>query len=266
MDFRVSVNSSVGPLGRKTIETSIYIVDLISFCYSSMHSWMSKKHYLNKASYQGLLNQIFFTGIDAFTLVFVLALAIGTSLTMQLMSLTGEVSNQLTVLQSIAYILIMEVGPMMTALILIARSGSAIAVDIGNMKLRGELEGLFLLGIDLRDYLIAPRLIACALAQLTLAIYFSAISLYGGIALSSLIHSQNYFGVLTTAISSIAPYSLLIFVLKNLLFGIAIAGAACLHALQVKDCATQLPQQTQKAIVRALLLVFLIDLFFGVIG
>lgn len=266
MDPRVSANSSIGQLGRSAIETSNYLVDLISFCYSSLYSWTSKKHYLNAASYQGLLTQIFFTGIDAFTLVFVLAFVSGASLTMQLLSLTGEVSNQLSVLQPLAYFMIMEVGPMMTALILIVRSGSAIAVDIGNMKLQGELEGLFILGIDLRDYLIAPRLIACAISQLTLAIYFSVVSLYGGIALSSLVNSQSYFGVLTTAISSIAPFSLLIFVLKNLLFGLAIAGAACLHALQVKDCSTELPKQTQKAIVRALLLVFVIDLFFGVVG
>lgn len=252
-------------VGRYCLFVLRYFVDLTAFCQGAIHCWLAGARGLNRANRHALIAQTIFTGIGALPFVVFIAGAIALVFTAQIVHFSSEVSNDVDVINYLTHAICFEIGPLMTAIILISRSGSAITVDIGNMKLRGEIDGLTLLAVDIDDYIVAPRLFGCALSQTILAIYFSAVALYGGILIAGVIYSPRYFFAMGDALLVLSPATIGLFVIKNVLFGIIIAGTACFQALQVEGCVTQLPQHTQKAIIRALVQIFLIDMLFALL-
>lgn len=252
------INPVLGWTGRKTIRSALYIVDLTVFIQQALRdAYVSRRS--GHQHYRPLVTQIIFSGIDALPLLSVLALATGITFTSQLIHLTSDFSTEADIIGTLAVLITFEFAPLLTAFILVARSASAMAVDIGNMQLHGEIEGLELLGININDFLISNRLIATAAAQLVLATYFSGIALYGGVAFASMLYSSTYLLYLEKIISAQSPMLLLLFVFKNIVYGLVIAGAACFHALHVRNSATQVPQQTQKAIVNSLAIIAVFD-------
>lgn len=253
------INLLTGWTGRQTLRSGIYIVDLTVFIQSAIRDWLIRGKFFNRATYRSLVSQLLFTGVDALPLVSLLALAIGITFTSQLIHLTSDFTEAADIIETLAALITYEVSPFLTAIILVGRSGSAVSVDLGNMKLHGEIEGLELLGINLNDYLIAPRLIASAISQLVLAIYFSGIVLYGGLIAAGILYSTSYLFYFNQILAAHTPGMLLLFLFKNLVFGLIIGGAACFHALQVAGSATQVPRQTQRAIVNSLAIIAVFD-------
>jgi phospholipid/cholesterol/gamma-HCH transport system permease protein len=132
------------------------------------------------------------------------------------------------------------------------------------MKLHGEIEGLEILGININDYLIAPRILGAAISQLAISVYFTLITLVFGILLSGIFLSPSHFEFLTSLSSAFDLQTISSFVVKNLLFGYIIATTACYHGLSVEKSATEVPQQTQRAIVNSLIIIFIVDGLMGI--
>lgn len=246
----------VDAVGRAVVGSLLYMVDLTAFIINALRGWRGK---FNRAAYQSIITQIIFTGIDALPAISLLALAIGASITTQLILLVQMVGSDADVIRMITQVVALELSPLLAAIIIIGRSGSAITVDLGNMKLHREMEGLALLGIDMREFFIRPRLAGVVIAQLMLSIYFAVIAVVSGVLFSALFSSASYYRYLVAIPMAFDPTQLIGFVVKDVLFGLIIGGAACFHALRVTDSPTEVPQQTQQAIVNSLMLIFLID-------
>jgi len=254
----VSITATVDFIGRKAIDAVLYIVKLFSFTLSSLFSWRSKEN-LSRINRRPLVSQIIFGGVDALPTISIISLAIALSVTAQFILLLQTFTTEREVIQVISQIVAQELAPLLTAIILIGRSGSAIAVDLGNMRLHNEIRGLELLGIDIQHLFVLPRILGLAFSQFTLAVYFSGIVMVGGIIFSALLDSPSNYKYLFILIEAFTPYELLIFLIKNLLFGLIIGAVACFHGLRVELSVTELPQQTQQAIVNSLVLIFVFD-------
>ena len=254
----VLINPLLGSIGRKAINSVLYIVDLTVFIHQAVRDAYRNQH-TGQHQFRPLITQIIFSGIDTLPLLSVLALATGIIFTGQFIHLTSDFTAEADIIGTLAILMTFEVAPLLTAFILVARSGSAMTVDLGNMSLHGETEGLELLGININDFLISNRLLATAISQLVLATYFSGIALYGGVAFASMLYSSTYLLYLEKILTAQTPVLLLLFIFKNLVFGLVIAGAACFHALHVHKSATEVPQQTQRAIVNSLAIIAIFD-------
>ncbi|MDE2234317.1 MAG: ABC transporter permease [Gammaproteobacteria bacterium] len=259
-DAETSVISSLlGWTGRRSLRIGAYLLDLTSFIISALRERGDQRRYFNRANLDTLMTQIIFTGVDALPVVTLLALAVGISITSQILDLGQALGSEHDVELMLVKIIGTELSPLLTSIVIIGRSGSAITVDMGLMQVRGEIEGLMLLGININHFFVSPRILGAAISQLALAIYFAAIAMFGGVLLAGLIFSTQYSHEVMRLIAVVQPSQFLIFVLKNLLFGMIIAGTACFHGLRVHTSPTELPQQTQRAIVTSLVLVFLVD-------
>jgi len=256
----------LGWTGRRTLSIGAYLLDLTSFVVRAFQDWGRHSRLFNRATLQTLLGQIIFTGVDALPVVTLLGLAVGLSITSQILALAQALGSEADVAALLTNIVGVELSSLLTAIVLIGRSGSAIAVDLGSMKLRREVEGLELLGINVNEFFVTPRIIGAAVAQFTLAIYFAAIALFGGVFLNGLIFSVESTQQLVKLAEALRPEQLAVFALKNLLFGATIAGTACYHGLRVRSSTTELPQQTQRAIVTSLVLVFAADGLLAVVS
>lgn len=251
----------VGWTGRRVIRSLLYAVDLTVFIMKGFGGFFRQSKG-GRAALQPMVNQVIFTGLDALPVIAMLGLIVGFVLTTLLIPWFQLVDQDESV-RMLADLVGLEFSSLITAIIIIGRSGTSLAVFMGNMRLGQEVQSLEHLGFDIDHFLVAPPLFAVALSQLVLATYFAAFALFGGVALSALLVDISYMQHLKTLVSAFDPWSVLAFIFKNLIFGLIIAGAACQHGLRVGASPTELPQQVQRAIVGSLILIFIVDAAFA---
>lgn len=258
------IDSVLGWPGRVAISRAMYTIDLMTFSIQSLKDWRHNNRIFKSESYRNVVAQIIFTGVDALPTITFLGVAASFIFTFRLIAVVDSIGGTEDLVDILTNIIGLEIGPLIAAIILINRTGSAIVVDLGNMKLHGEIEGLELLAININDYLIAPRLLGVAISQLAITVYFTLITMVGGILLSGLMLSVSHFELLASLSTVFSPILLAAFVVKNLVFGFIIAATACYHGMRVKHSPTEVPQQAQRAIVNSLILLFIIDGLLGI--
>jgi len=250
------VNNITGWSGSFFLRRLNYLIDLVTFSSFALRDWFKSVRLFDRYSYRSLVSQIIFSGIDALPTILFLALITGFVFTFRMIALFDSIADTVTILN---HVIALELGPMIAGIVLISRTGSAITVDLGNMKLHKEIEALELMGIDINKFLIAPRILGVTISQLSISVFFTMVTLGAGILLSGLLLSPTYFKYFSDMVSGLHTHLLFIFVIKNLLFGLFIGAIACYHGLRVDASPTEVPQQTQKAIVNSILMLFIID-------
>ncbi|NOX08859.1 MAG: ABC transporter permease [Gammaproteobacteria bacterium] len=250
---------SIDSLGRWAIDRALYFVYLSAFILRAVRGWSSIGAPAKYAFSGSLLNQFIFTGIDTLPAITLLGAVVAMGVTSEIIVLLGDVSSAADVSRALVTVMVNEFSVLLTAIVLIGRVGSAITVDLGGMQLRKEIESLELLGIHASTFFVTPRLIAVAVSQLMLAVYFSGIAVLGGILFSGFFISNRYFGYMEPLLSTFEGPLIAIFILKNLMFGLIIGSTACFHGFRVRHSPTELPQQTQSAMINALVMIFILD-------
>jgi phospholipid/cholesterol/gamma-HCH transport system permease protein len=259
------LNLLSGMLGRQALRLPIYILDLTLFTLQALREWREHSNLRNRATYSSFVSQVIFTGIDALPPIILLALASGVSITSMLLKNVQVFGTTADIVSILTEVVALELGCLLTAIILVGRSGSAIAIDLGNMKLNREIEGLGLLGVNLNHLFITPRLLGTTISQLILAIFFSSLSVISAIAFNATLYSTSYWKYLGEIPLAFDPADLLLFIVKNLVFGLIIGVTACYHALRVQNSVTEIPQQSQRANVNSLSMIFLLDGLFALV-
>jgi phospholipid/cholesterol/gamma-HCH transport system permease protein len=258
-----AVNTLFGYPGRLVLSRLMYAVKLSTFSMLALRDWYRHNRIFSRRSYRNVIAQIIFTGVDALPTITMLGLATSFIFTFRLIAIVDSIGGTEDLVDVLTNVIGLEIGPLIAAIILISRTGSAIVIDLGNMKLHREIEGLELLAVNINDYLIAPRLLGAAISQLAITVYFTLITMVVGILLSGLLLNVSHFDLLIS-LSTVFSLPLLgAFVIKNMLFGFMIAATACYHGMRVRTSPTEVPQQAQRAIVNSLIMLFIID---GLLG
>jgi len=254
------LNTLTGWPGRKLIQNVSYVINLVTFSMLALRDWKRKNKLFQSRSYSTTVTQIIFTGVDALPTIAFLGLATGFIFTFRLISISNSLGGADDIVNLLITVICLSIGPFLAAIIIISRTGSAIVVDLGNMKLHGEIEALENMGVNINDYLVAPRIISTAISQLAITVYFTVIALLSGILMSALFVNPSHFSFITNISNSITPYMMSIFIIKNIIFGYIIATVACYNGLRVQNSATEVPQRTTASIVQSLSFVFVIDI------
>ena len=154
-----------------------------------------------------------------------------------------------------------ELAPVLTAVVLAARVGSAFAAEIGTMKVTEQIDALYVLKSDPIDYLVIPRLIACCAMLPILTIISLVMGLIGGVFVGNL-----FYGIAnTTFIESIQtflqPWDLISGAIKSIIFGGIIAVIGCNWGLTTTGGAKGVGESTTTAVVMALISIFIVNFF-----
>jgi phospholipid/cholesterol/gamma-HCH transport system permease protein len=203
------------------------------------------------------LKQIYFTGVEALGALSVIAVLTGIVITTQVTSLVGV--NAMLTAKIMLWVVVRELGPLLTVLVVIARSSSAAASELAGMKTRGELDSLRRLGIDPMDYLIVPRIAGITLSVMAVTFYFQMLAIVAGIGFTALTHDIPFSTTLGSVISLLTLGEVGASFLKTLVFGLVVSITSCYYGLRAPATATAIPQAATAAVVRNLLMVFLLD-------
>ena len=169
-----------------------------------------------------------------------------------------------------------EMGPFITAVILAATVGSAMAAELGTMKVSDEVTALEVLSIDPVNYLVLPRVVAMALMCPLLTVFSDLVGIWGGgvVAYFNLAVEQSFFwssvqDALTTP-EHFLPYDVYVGLVKAVVFGIAVATVSCAAGLRAQGGALGVGLAVQQAVRNSVLLIivlgFILTWFFYFLG
>lgn len=204
------------------------------------------------------LKQVYFTGFESLKIVIIISLTIGTVLIAQIINLVGA-GNESLIGKVAVWVVIRELGPLLTAIIVIARSGTAIATELGSMKINGEIDSVESLGIPAEQYLILPRILGVTTAVIALTIYFEIFSILGGFLVASLGWHVSFEKLTEGILLTLTVTELSVSVIKSLFFGLFLTAVCCKYGLEVGRSSTQIPQAATKAVMQSLFMVFILD-------
>jgi phospholipid/cholesterol/gamma-HCH transport system permease protein len=204
--------------------------------------------------------QIYFTGWQAIPLISVLALASGSITILQSSSQLSLLGGTEMIGDLLIVIMVREIGPLLTALVVIARSGSAVATEIGNMRANHEIEALESLGINPLSYIVFPRIIGGIVSMICLCFYFVLIALNGGYLLTRIINEMSLDFYLDSLVQALTLEDMFLFLIKTGFSGLIIFSISCYQGLQVKRSHHEVPQVTTKAVMDSIIIVALFNM------
>jgi phospholipid/cholesterol/gamma-HCH transport system permease protein len=161
----------------------------------------------------------------------------------------------------LALALTRELAPVMTAVVLAGRVGSAFAAEIGTMRVTEQIDALYILKTDPIDYLVTPRVIACSLMLPLLTICALITGLTGGLIVSSHLYGIPQSMFLDSVKNFVQVWDLCSAAIKSIVFGALIATIGCSWGLTTTGGAKGVGQSTTTAVVTSLLAIFIANFF-----
>lgn len=208
--------------------------------------------------------QIYFTGIQALLPVMIAAVGVGVALQTQMRSLLGAgVDLNVKMLQ---VVVLREFAPLVTAFIILGRSGSAMATELALMKVRGEIRQLYLMGIDPGAYLIVPRIWGCVISVVSLTLLFQMIAAGIGPAVTSLFMHTDLVPYYRALFRGLELQEILLSLAKTTVFGAIIAGCGCGSGIFVPPLRSWVPQAAELAVLRGFIMLLFADFFFAMLN
>jgi phospholipid/cholesterol/gamma-HCH transport system permease protein len=242
-------------IGKRVLSTFVYTLQVCQMVYLSVRAAVYDQAQGLRTVFGVVSAQIYFTGWQAMPLITVLALATGGIVILQSTAQLSFLGNASMFGNLLVVIIVREVGPLVTALIVIARSGTAVASEIGNMRVGREIEALESMGINPLSYIVFPRIVGGVISVLCLAFYFNIIALLGGFLVTRALNDMT-FGFFTESLANaISVEDVGLFLLKNTFSGMIIFVVSCYQGLLVKQSSHEVPQVTTKAVVNSIIYV-----------
>ncbi len=211
-----------------------------------------------------IIHQIIFSGIDTIVVISVVSALVGGVVMVQLLSFTPGFQADAILMKIMVGLITKEIAPIFTALILVGRSGSAIAVELGEMKIKRQDEALESMGIGMSQYFHVPRIIGLAVSNVMLNGYFVIMALVSWLGISLFQKNVDMMNMVNLLAGSLSISDVLINAFKGVALGTAIAIVCIHHGMSVKKSATEIPQRTSRAIVDSFLFCFIIDALISV--
>ena len=247
------VAQPLGAIGRSFLEMVNEGFRMAGFLYIIFSvAWRHRKDG-RKVIFQDVISQIYFTGVQSMPLVFVVALLLGGLLTIQsaeyLTSVGEEFFGTL-----VNVIIIRELGALLTAIIVLLRSGAAVATEMGYMAVLKETKGIEMMGINPVHYLAVPRVIGISISMICLFVCFNIISILGGMFLTWMITNLEMSNLIKELSQSIGAIDLFVGMTKSLFFGIFVSLVSLYHGFNAAGALTSIPPRVSRAMVEGLVL------------
>jgi len=203
-------------------------------------------------------------GVNALPIVALISFLVGLILAFQAAVPLRQFGAEIFVANLIALSMLREMGPLMTAIILAGRSGSAFAAELGTMRVREEIDALKTMGLDPVRFLVVPRVTAAVIMTPLLTVFSDLLGLMGGsvVMISLGFPLITFFNQVQYAVSY---GSLLGGLLKSFVFGILVAAIGCLRGLQTGSGASAVGESTTRAVVSGIVLITVTDGIFSVV-
>jgi phospholipid/cholesterol/gamma-HCH transport system permease protein len=211
------------------------------------------------------LNQIRFTAVHAIGLVVLLSGILSFLVISQAVHELGQIGATGLIGTLMVVAIVRELGPLITALAIVGRSGTAIAAELATNTVMGEVRALEAMGIDPRQYLVLPRFIGVMASQFSLLILFDVVAIAAGFAAAGFngMTGNRYAEIV---LHSLSARDIWLTVAKALALGLIVGIVPSYFGLSVRRAATDVPVAVSRATVASIVGVFLCSALFVLLG
>ena len=157
-----------------------------------------------------------------------------------------------------------EFAPLITAIIIAGRSGSAYAAQIGTMAVTEEIDALMTLGISPQELLVLPKVIALIIVLPLLTMFADILGVFGGMIMASQQLGVGFVEFLDRFAKAVSPTAFMIGIGKAPVFAAIIAMVGCYQGFKTKGGADSVGRQTTRSVVQSIFLVIVADAIFSV--
>jgi phospholipid/cholesterol/gamma-HCH transport system permease protein len=250
--------------GRKTVEGVAYAADILFLSYLAFKELISPARRGRHEALRGIARQILFTGVDALPVVSAIALMLGLIVIIQAGIALPQVGAGAFLANIVVVALVRELGPLLTAFIVVGRSGTAMCTELGNMRVGQEIDGLEAMGISVVRFLVMPRMVGAIVAIICLTVYFDLVAVIGGFLVAKVSLTIPFLVYLGEIEQALSIADVMITVVKSALFGLTIAVICCHHGLAVVGSSTEVPQQNSRAMLNTVAACLVVDIIVSV--
>ncbi len=197
-------------------------------------------------------------GVDALPIVSVISLLTGLIIAFEAAQPLAVYGAQIYIANTIGRVMVRELGPIMTAVVLAGRSGSAFAAELGTMKINEELDALHTMGLDPMRFLVIQRVFAGTILTPLLTVYAMAVGVLGGVIVMVAIGFSRAI-IWNQLVSALGVRDVLFGIFKGFVFGATVAGIGCRCGMQTMQGPSAVGGATTRAVVTGILMIVVTD-------
>ncbi len=199
-------------------------------------------------------------GVRSLPIVGMICLLIGVIMAMQSAYTLEKWGASILIANLVGISALRELAPLMTAILITGRSGSAITAEIGTMKVAEEIDALTVMGLNPTKYLVVPKFLAMVLAVPCVTILAMFIMIFGGFITSVFVVGVDAQAYFDQTASALELKDLLSGVVKSLFFALVICWVGVYRGFQVEGGAEGVGRQTTSSVVTSIFLIIVVDL------
>lgn len=243
-------------IGTTSINFVAVIGDVCVFAFRSLFSILLCWRYLRL-----LPRQLFDIGFGSLSIISVSALFMGGALILQ-GDIVGSSIVAFNLMPRIVTLsVVRELGPVVICLLLAGRNSTAMAVELGVMKITEQIDELYVLNVDFYRYLVAPRILATIIASPILILCSDVIGIFGGYLVGTRMLNYDSYEYVNFALSEFVWHDVLVGLVKGVTFGCVLAISGCYFGYKCYGGSRGVGVAASSAAVVASLLVIIINCF-----
>ncbi len=212
-----------------------------------------------------LLNIIETSGYQALPIIALLSFMIGVVLTYQMGLQLRTYGANIFIVDLLGFSVFREFGPLLTAIIIAGRTGSAFAAQIGTMVLNEEVDALRTLGIAPAELLVLPKLFGLIIVMPLLSMWANLFGLLGGMLMAKGMLGVTFYDFFERFAQVVSARSLWIGLIKTPIFALLIASIGCFQGMQVSGGADSVGRHTTRSVVQITFCIIITDALFSIL-
>jgi phospholipid/cholesterol/gamma-HCH transport system permease protein len=212
--------------------------------------------------WQGAVSQATDVGVRALPILSLITFFIGLILALQSAYELRRLGALSYVASAVAISVTRELGPLITAILVIGRSGSAFAAEIGTMRVTEEIDALETMAIEPLDFLVAPKFLAMIVMMPCLAMWANSMGILGGSLFGVAQADFTWIRYMRSSLDALYLRDIATGLIKSVMFGITITAVGCHEGLSTGAGAEEIGRSTTQAVVISIFMVIAVDLVF----
>ena len=262
---RPEVRGFFEKIGRNVVWYLRDFLEIMEFL-GRIYSQLLKELFLPKRIlWKDTLYYIEMTGVNAIPIVGLISFLLGMIIAFQASDQLAYFGANIFVVELVSLSMTRELAPLITAIIVAGRSGSAFTAEIGTMKVSEEIDAMTVMGLNLTNYLISPKFWALLISLPLLAFWADITSLIGGALIADLKLDVSYFHFIARLQEKLAIRHVLLGIGKCYVFAAIIAFVGCYRGFKVSSGAASVGRQTTSSVVTSIFFVIIADAGLSVI-
>lgn len=253
------MKNPIAVVGKVVINLFQSIVGILALFFNTLW-WIFIGPFKGKpASYKNILHQMVFAGVQSVIIVFFISLFTGIVIAMQSAYQLKQLGAIIYVAPMVAISMARELGPVFTALVVAGRVGSAIAAELGTMKVSEQIEALETIALDPVRFLVVPRFVALLIMVPCLTIMADLIGILGGLIVGVFNLQLNMYRYISFSFDFMTWKDVWTGIVKSVFFATIIAMISCHVGLETRGGAEGVGKSTTLSVVLSFILIVLFD-------